>query len=75
MQLLFFLFNVQISSCHTRDQHGWATSDGLVALVRALLAAGAQAVLVSLWPVPEAASKILLRAFYSSMLQGTRAAR
>jgi CHAT domain-containing protein len=65
----------QVSSSHTRDQQGWATSDGLVALVRALLAAGAQAVLVSLWPVPETASKILLRAFYSAMLQGTRAAK
>ncbi|XP_023311093.1 tetratricopeptide repeat protein 28 [Anoplophora glabripennis] len=66
---------VVVSSSHTRDQQGWATSDGLVALVRALLAAGAQAVLVSLWPVPDTATKILLRAFYSAMLQGTRAAR
>lgn len=66
---------VVVSSSHTRDQQGWATSDGLIALVRALLAAGAQAVLVSLWPVPETASKILLRAFYSAMLQGTRAAK
>ncbi|CAH1132763.1 unnamed protein product [Ceutorhynchus assimilis] len=66
---------VVVSSSHTRDQQGWATSDGLVALVRALLAAGAQAVLVSLWPVPDTAAKILLRAFYSAMLQGTRAAK
>ncbi|KAL3271555.1 hypothetical protein HHI36_022031 [Cryptolaemus montrouzieri] len=66
---------VVVSSSHTRDQQGWATSDGLVALVRAFLAAGAQAVLVSLWPVPDTATKILLRAFYSALLQGTRAAR
>lgn len=66
---------VVVNSSHTRDQQGWATSDGLVALVRALLGAGAQAVLVSLWPVPETASKILLRAFYSAMLQGSRAAK
>ncbi|KAJ8973013.1 hypothetical protein NQ317_004611 [Molorchus minor] len=66
---------VVVSSSHTRDQQGWATSDGLVALVRALLAAGAQAVLVSLWPVPDTATKILLRAFYSSLLQGSRAAK
>ncbi|XP_060533525.1 tetratricopeptide repeat protein 28 [Cylas formicarius] len=66
---------IVVSSSHTRDQQGWATSDGLVALVRALLAAGAQAVLVSLWPVPDTATKILLRAFYSAMLQGTRAAK
>ncbi|KAH1018166.1 hypothetical protein HUJ05_005980 [Dendroctonus ponderosae] len=66
---------VVVSSSHTRDQQGWATSDGLIALVRALLAAGAQAVLVSLWPVPDTATKILLRAFYSALLQGTRAAK
>lgn len=66
---------VVVSSSHTRDQQGWATSDGLIALVRALLAAGAQAVLVSLWPVPDTATTILLRAFYSAMMQGTRAAR
>ncbi|XP_066144838.1 tetratricopeptide repeat protein 28 [Euwallacea fornicatus] len=66
---------VVVSSSHTRDQQGWATSDGLTALVRALIAAGAQAVLVSLWPVPDTATKILLRAFYSSLLQGTRAAK
>ncbi|KAF7283492.1 hypothetical protein GWI33_000389 [Rhynchophorus ferrugineus] len=66
---------VVVSSSHTRDQQGWATSDGLVALVRALLAAGAQAVLISLWPVPDTATKILLRAFYSALLQGTRAAK
>lgn len=39
------------------------------------LKAGASAVLLSLWPVPETASKILLRAFYSALLQGTRAAK
>lgn len=39
------------------------------------MAAGAQAVLVSLWPVPDTATKILLRAFYSALLQGTRAAK
>ncbi|XP_050503121.1 tetratricopeptide repeat protein 28 isoform X2 [Diabrotica virgifera virgifera] len=66
---------VVISSSHTREPQGWATSDGLVALVRSLLAAGAQSVLVSLWPVPDTATKILLRAFYSALLQGTRAAR
>lgn len=29
---------------------------------------------ISLWPVPEMASKILLRAFYSALLQGSRIA-
>ena len=43
--------------------------DGVVGLTRALLAAGAQCVLVSLWPVPDTAVKILFRTFYSSLLQ------
>jgi CHAT domain-containing protein len=60
---------VVISSSHTRDHHGWATSEGIVTLTRALLAAGAQCVLICLWPVPDTATKILLRAFYSALLQ------
>ena len=66
---------VVISSVHTRDHHGVAHSDGVVGLTRALLAAGAQSVLVSLWPVPDTAVKIFMRTFYSSLLQGARASR
>ncbi|XP_076066891.1 tetratricopeptide repeat protein 28 [Oratosquilla oratoria] len=66
---------VVVSSCHTRDHHGRANSDGVVGLTRALLAAGAQCVLVSLWPVPDTAVKILFRTFYSSLLQGARVSR
>ena len=49
------------------------TADGVVALTRAFLAAGAQCVLVSLWPVPVAASKMFLHALYSSLLNGLKA--
>ena len=66
---------VVISSCYTRDKHGSATSDGVIGLTRALLAAGAQCVLVSLWPVPETAVKLIMKAFYSSLLQGSRVSR
>lgn len=66
---------VVVNSSHTKDQQGWATSEGLITLIKALLTAGVQAVLISLWPVPDTATKILLRAFYSSLLQGTRASR
>lgn len=48
---------------------------GVANISKNWLRAGASAVLLSLWPVPETASKILLRAFYSALLQGTRAAR
>lgn len=49
------------------------TADGVVGLTRAFLAAGAQCVLVSLWPVPVAASKVFVHAFYTALLNGTKA--
>ncbi|XP_023245783.1 tetratricopeptide repeat protein 28 [Copidosoma floridanum] len=49
--------------------------DGLHRLARGLLAAGAQCILVALWPVPTTAGSILLRAFYSALLQGQQASR
>lgn len=48
---------------------------GVANLAGSWLRAGAGAVLLSLWPIPETAAKILLRAFYSALLQGARAAR
>jgi len=51
------------------------TGAGVAQLAGGWLLAGAGAVLISLWPVPETAAKILLRAFYSALLQGARAAR
>ena len=64
---------VVISSCYDKDER--VTSQGLVSLTRALLAAGAQCVLVSLWPVPEQAVKLTMKALYSSLLQGARVSR
>uniref|UniRef100_A0AAZ3PME7 CHAT domain-containing protein n=1 Tax=Oncorhynchus tshawytscha TaxID=74940 RepID=A0AAZ3PME7_ONCTS len=49
------------------------TADGVVGLTRAFLAAGAQCVLVSLWPVPVSASKVFVHAFYTALLNGTKA--
>jgi CHAT domain-containing protein len=51
-----------------KDDHAIST-EGIMGLVRALLVAGAQCVLLSLWPVPDTPVKILLRTFYSSLLQ------
>lgn len=48
---------------------------GVANLAGSWLTAGAGAILISLWPVPETAAKILLRAFYSALLQGARASR
>ncbi|XP_034827519.1 tetratricopeptide repeat protein 28 isoform X2 [Maniola hyperantus] len=50
--------------------------EGVSRLCRAFLAAGAQAILVTLWPSPQdTATKILYRALYSALLQGSRVAK
>uniref|UniRef100_A0A1B0CKC6 Putative g-alpha gtpase interaction protein n=1 Tax=Lutzomyia longipalpis TaxID=7200 RepID=A0A1B0CKC6_LUTLO len=62
---------VVLSSYHSIEP---ISGSGVANLASAWLLAGAGAVLVSLWPVPETAAKILLRAFYSALLQGAAAA-
>lgn len=57
----------------SQESNSKVTADGVIALSRAFLAAGAQCVLVSLWPVPVAASKMLLHTLYSSLLNGLKA--
>ncbi|KAL8179961.1 UNVERIFIED_CONTAM: hypothetical protein K2H54_001066 [Gekko kuhli] len=56
-----------------QESNSRATADGVIGLTRAFLAAGAQCVLVSLWPVPMAASKLFVQAFYSALLNGLKA--
>ncbi|XP_010082909.1 PREDICTED: tetratricopeptide repeat protein 28-like, partial [Pterocles gutturalis] len=56
-----------------QESNSKVTADGVIGLTRAFLAAGAQSVLVSLWPVPVAASKMFVHAFYSSLLNGMKA--
>lgn len=63
---------IVLSSCQSTEV---MSGNGIANLAGSWLVAGAGAVLVSLWPVPETAAKILLRAFYSALLQGARAAR
>lgn len=55
------------------ESNSKVTADGLIGLTRAFLAAGAHCVLVSLWPVPVAASKVLVHAFYTALLNGLKA--
>ncbi|XP_075983610.1 uncharacterized protein LOC142981514 [Anticarsia gemmatalis] len=50
--------------------------DGVSRLCRALLAAGAHSILLTMWPAPQdTATKILYRALYSALLQGSRVAK
>jgi CHAT domain-containing protein/Tfp pilus assembly protein PilF len=44
--------------------------EGMVGFSRALLAAGARAALVTLWPVPDAVAGRFMRAFYCHLLAG-----
>ncbi|XP_048412290.1 tetratricopeptide repeat protein 28 isoform X4 [Stegostoma tigrinum] len=55
-----------------QESNNKVTADGIIGLTRAFLAAGAHCVLVSLWPVPVAASKMFVHTFYSSLLNGMK---
>lgn len=66
---------VVLSACDTAlrlrdDDQG----DDLVGLTRAFLAAGAQAVVATLWPVDDAATTPLMKSFYERQRQGARPA-
>lgn len=63
---------IVLSSCQSTEV---MSGIGIASFAGSWLCAGANAVLVSLWPVPETAAKILLRAFYSALLQGAKVAR
>lgn len=61
--------------CWSGGENTTVTPEGVQRLTKTLLNAGAQSVLIGMWPVPPTAGSILLRAFYSAMLQGARASR
>ncbi|KAK7499051.1 hypothetical protein BaRGS_00009598, partial [Batillaria attramentaria] len=63
---------VVLNSGYTDDRAGRVNTDGVVGLTRALLSAGAQCVLFSLWPVPDSASKLLMRTLYGALQDGKR---
>lgn len=60
---------VTLSACET--VHGrLRRREGLLGLARAFLEAGAEAVLASLWPVEDEATRILMRRFYGEVRDG-----
>lgn len=63
---------VVISSYNSDEQ---IYGKDVASLATSWLLAGAQSILISLWPVPETATKILLRAFYAALFQGLRVAK
>lgn len=66
---------VVLSACdtglHLREED---QGDDLVGLTRAFLAAGAHAVVATLWPVDDAATTPLMKSFYERQRQGARPA-
>jgi CHAT domain-containing protein len=73
-ELLDLRINAQLvvlSACDTGQ--GTITGDGVVGLSRALITAGAPQVLVSLWPVPDRPTSLLMQQFHSRLREQTTA--
>ena len=60
---------VVLCCCHTGQ--GEITSEGVVGITRAFLAAGARCVLATLWPISDYATKEFMEKFYGELCQET----
>ena len=65
---------VVISGAHRTDSPR-VMSKGLMCMVQALLAAGAECVLIPIWQSSFQASRLMMNAFYSSLIYGSKASR
>ena len=61
---------VVLCCCHTGK--GKITSEGVIGITRAFLAAGARCVLATLWPIADSATKEFMEKFYGELCQETR---
>ncbi|XP_020898278.1 tetratricopeptide repeat protein 28 [Exaiptasia diaphana] len=64
---------VVLSCCHSGK--GDIRSEGVVGIARAFLAAGARAVVASLWAIDDAATKVFMLKFYSHLKNGESASK
>lgn len=64
---------VVLSGCETGMSDG-STGDELVGLARSFIAAGASAVVVSLWSVDDETTRKLMRTFYEQLMSGSTVA-
>ena len=60
---------VMLSCCHTGQ--GKVSSEGVIGITRAFLAAGARSVLSTLWPINDSAAKEFMEKFYEELCQET----
>ena len=65
---------VVISGGH-RTESPRVTSRGLMCMAQALLAAGAECILIPIWSSSFQASRLMMNAFYSSLIYGSKASR
>jgi CHAT domain-containing protein len=60
---------VVLCCCHTGQ--GEISSEGVIGITRAFLAAGARSVLATLWPIDDYATKEFMEEFYAELWQET----
>ena len=72
MVFVIWLLSQVLSACDTG--RGRVAAEGIVGLARGLLAAGAGAAVVSLWAVPDLATRLLMDPFYYALNRGCSAA-
>ncbi len=65
---------VVISAAHRSDSSR-VNAKGLMCMAQSFLASGTQCVLIPLWPSSFQASRLMMNAFYSSLLYGSKASR
>ena len=65
---------VVVSAAHRSDSPR-VPGKGLMCMAQLLLAAGAECVLLPLWPSSFQASRLMMKAFYSSLIYGSKASR
>lgn len=65
---------VVLSAAHRSDSSR-VPSKGLMCMSQLFLAAGAECVLLPLWPASFQASRLMMNAFYSSLIYGSKASR
>ena len=63
-----------VLSCCNSGRGKIMTAEGVVGIARAFLGSGARSVLMSLWPVNDAATKVFMNVFYRSLMREQKSA-
>ena len=63
-----------VLSCCNSGRGKILTAEGVVGIARAFLGSGARSVLMSLWPVSDAATKVFMNVFYRNLMREKKSA-